>query len=37
MKEYKLAQCQSPDCNVTEIHGHHDGGWLLLPRIKDSE
>lgn len=30
--EHHLSVCQAPWCNATEVHGHNDGGWLLLPR-----
>ena len=32
--DYKLSVCQLKTCHETEIHGHNDGGWPLLPRIE---
>lgn len=29
---HKLAECQVPDCEAKEIHGHNDGGWPVLPK-----
>jgi hypothetical protein len=34
-QDYRLAVCQLQTCTETEIHGHNDGGWALLPREQD--
>jgi hypothetical protein len=31
-ERHRLAVCQLVTCTATEVHGHNDGGWDLLPR-----
>jgi hypothetical protein len=32
-QEHNLAVCQLSTCRETKVHGHNDGGWMVLPRV----